>query len=70
MLADKMPEAYISFTYYHDPTVLSGLDWPRYAEGQQLLQWKGDNVTVIPDTYRREAMEALTNREAAQVFGF
>ncbi|CDU23778.1 related to Lipase 2 precursor [Sporisorium scitamineum] len=70
VLADKMPKAYISFTYYHDPTVLSGLEWPRYAEGHELLQLKGDNITVTSDTYRKEAMEALTNRKAAQVFGF
>ncbi|CBQ67569.1 related to Lipase 2 precursor [Sporisorium reilianum SRZ2] len=70
VLANKMPEAYISFTYYHDPTVLSGLQWPCYADGHKLLQLKGDNITVIPDTYRREAMDALTNRRAARVFGF
>ncbi|TKY90404.1 hypothetical protein EX895_000402 [Sporisorium graminicola] len=70
VLADKMPEAYISFTYYHDPTVLSGFEWPCYADGHKLLQLKGDNTTMIPDTYRKEAMHALTNRKAAQVFGF
>ncbi|EST09801.1 Carboxylesterase, type B [Kalmanozyma brasiliensis GHG001] len=70
VLEDKMPRAYISFTYYHDPTVLSGLDWPRYREGGELLQLKGGNVTRIKDTYRKEAMEALTNERSAKVFGF
>ncbi|SPO19816.1 related to Lipase 2 precursor [Ustilago trichophora] len=70
VLADKMPRAYISFTYYQDPTVLSGLNWPKYTDGKKLLQLKGDNITVIPDTYRKQAMNALTNRKAAKVFGF
>lgn len=70
VLADKMPRAYISFTYYHDPNVLSGLKWPRYKDGERLLQLKGDNITSIPDTYRKEAIEALINPKAAAVFGF
>lgn len=70
VLEHKMPTAWISFVYHHDPTVLSGLDWPRYREGGELLQLKGGNVTRIKDTYRKEAMEALTNERAAKVFGF
>ena len=70
VLADKMPRAYISFTYYHDPTVLSGFAWPRYKDSTMLLQLKGDNITSIPDTYRKEAMDALINPQAAAVFGF
>ncbi len=70
VLADKMPRAYISFVYYHDPNVLSGLGWPKYKDGRKLLQLKGGNITTIPDTYRKEAMEALVNPKAAAVFGF
>ncbi|KAJ1031923.1 hypothetical protein NDA13_002305 [Ustilago tritici] len=70
VLADTMLRAWISFTYYHDPNVLSGLDWPKYAEGEKLLQLKGDNITAIPDTYRKDAIAALVNKDAAGVFGF
>ncbi|KAJ9477006.1 Carboxylic ester hydrolase [Pseudozyma hubeiensis] len=70
VLADKMPRAYISFVNYHDPRVLSGWDWPVYREGRKLLQLKGGNTTVIEDTYRKEAMEALINEKSAKVFGF
>ncbi|KIS71747.1 uncharacterized protein UMAG_00182 [Mycosarcoma maydis] len=70
VLADRMPRAYISFVYHHDPTVLGGFEWPPYGKGKKLLQMKGDNTTVIEDAYRKEAMDALTNRKAAKVFGF
>ncbi|KAJ1583170.1 hypothetical protein NDA14_005598 [Ustilago hordei] len=33
--------------------------------GKKLLQLKGDNITAIPDTYRKEAIAALVNKDAA-----
>jgi hypothetical protein len=64
-----MPRSYVSFTYYHDPSRLSSLPWTRYTTGE-VLQLKGGNVTTVPDTFRKEAMHALTNPSAAAVFGF
>ncbi|ETS63431.1 hypothetical protein PaG_01714 [Moesziomyces aphidis] len=68
-LEEQMPRSYVSFTYYHDPSRLSSLPWTRYTTGE-VLQLKGGNVTTVPDTFRKEAMHALTNPSAAAVFGF
>ncbi|SYW76668.1 related to Lipase 2 precursor [Ustilago bromivora] len=40
------------------------------CRGEKLLQLKGDNITAIPDTYRKEAIAALVNKDAAGVSGF
>ncbi|PWZ02862.1 alpha/beta-hydrolase [Testicularia cyperi] len=69
-IAEKFPLAWISFAYYHDPTTLTGLDWQVYTKNSSILQFKGDDIRMIPDTFRKEAMQALINNKAAKVFGF
>ncbi|KAK0447172.1 extracellular triacylglycerol lipase precursor [Armillaria borealis] len=70
LLAEMMIDYWISFATSLDPNDGLGTSrpfWPQYtSENEVLLQLKGDNTTVIPDDYRKEAIEFL--RDNADAF--
>ncbi|PBK86451.1 extracellular triacylglycerol lipase precursor [Armillaria gallica] len=70
LLAEMMIDYWISFATSLDPNDGLGTSrpfWPQYTpENEVLLQLKGDNTTVIPDDYRKEAIEFL--RDNADAF--
>lgn len=69
-LHTQMQRALISFVNTHDPTKLDNLDWPQYGQNKILKQWKADNVTIVRDNYRLDALAYWFNDEASQVLNF
>ncbi|KAK0460642.1 extracellular triacylglycerol lipase precursor [Desarmillaria tabescens] len=70
LLSEMMIDYWVSFAASLDPNDGLGMSrpfWPQYMPGNAvLLQLSGDNVTVIPDDYRKEQIEYL--RDNADAF--
>ncbi|KAK0450541.1 triacylglycerol lipase 3 [Desarmillaria tabescens] len=70
LLGETMVEYWISFATSLDPNDGLGISrpiWPQYTpENEVLLQLHGENITVIPDDYRKEQIEFL--RDNPDVF--
>ncbi|KAK0229994.1 triacylglycerol lipase 3 [Armillaria nabsnona] len=70
LLSEMMVDYWVSFATSLDPNDGLGTSrpfWPQYTpENEVLLQLDGDNTTVIPDDYRKEAIEFL--RDNADAF--
>ncbi|KAK0499037.1 extracellular triacylglycerol lipase precursor [Armillaria luteobubalina] len=70
LLSEMMVDYWVSFVTSLDPNDGLGTSrpfWPQYTpENEVLLQLNGDNTTVIPDDYRKEAIEFL--RDNADAF--
>ncbi|KAK0460618.1 extracellular triacylglycerol lipase precursor [Desarmillaria tabescens] len=69
-LAEMMVDYWVSFATSLDPNDGLGTSrpvWPQYTpDNEVLLQLHGDNITVIPDDYRKEQIEFL--RDNADAF--
>ncbi|KAK0224140.1 extracellular triacylglycerol lipase precursor [Armillaria fumosa] len=63
LLSEMMVDYWVSFATSLDPNDGLGTSrpfWPQYTpENEVLLQLNGDNTTVIPDDYRKEAIDFL-----------
>ncbi|KAK0460654.1 extracellular triacylglycerol lipase precursor [Desarmillaria tabescens] len=70
LLSEMMIDYWVSFATSLDPNDGLGTSrpfWPQYtADNEVLLQLNGDNITVIPDDYRKEQIEFL--RDNADAF--
>ncbi|KAK0460661.1 extracellular triacylglycerol lipase precursor [Desarmillaria tabescens] len=70
LLSEMMIDYWVSFATSLDPNDGLGTSrpsWPQYTpENEVLLQLNGDNMTVIPDDYRKEQIEFL--RDNADAF--
>jgi acetylcholinesterase len=69
-LHQPMQRSLLSFVNCHDPTKLDKLHWPQYGSGAYLKQWKADNVTIVRDTYRSEAIAYWFKKAPSKVFNF
>ncbi|PWN49309.1 alpha/beta-hydrolase [Violaceomyces palustris] len=68
-LHKTMLRSWISFTHHLDPTKIDQLNWPVYDQkSKAMIQFKGENVTLIKDDYREEAISYLVSEEASAVY--
>ena len=64
-----MQTAWISFVTHLDPNTLdTGVNWPAYHQKLELLQLKADNVTTIPDDFRKKNTDFIFSKDAVKVF--
>ncbi|KAK0552245.1 hypothetical protein OC844_006466 [Tilletia horrida] len=67
-LSKQIQRAWISFANFQDPTALGQVEWPRYTEaGREMIQWKGENVTLIRDDYQEEALAYMKSDEVSAI---
>ncbi|KAK0553667.1 hypothetical protein OC845_001139 [Tilletia horrida] len=67
-LSKTLQRAWISFANFHDPRRLGTFYWPPFsASGRSMIDFKGEDTTVIQETYRESPLMYFKSAEAAQV---